>query len=127
MTCCTWKTSAVSTVGTPHLEWHRLYPGNSKDHRKIQALSRGVRVLISPSLNRKRIGGEQSVKCKQSHPAAFATVWRWFGSRWGGQLEPQGFTSHPHLPRTMDSCRQRRSLFLTSSSVSPARIIILHL
>ena len=29
-------------------------------------------VLISPSLNRKGIRGEQSVKCKQSHPAAFA-------------------------------------------------------
>ena len=38
----------------------------------MQALSRRVMVLISPSLNRKGIRGEQSVKCKQSHPAAFA-------------------------------------------------------
>lgn len=40
----------------------------------MQALNRGVMVLISPSLNRKRLRGERSVKCKQSHPAAFARL-----------------------------------------------------
>ena len=112
MTCCTWKTSAVSTVGTPHLEWHRLYPGNSKDHRKTQALSRGVMVLIFPSLNRKRIGGEQSVKCKQSHPAAFATVWRWFGSRWGASVGASGLHFPPPPPQD-DGQLQAKKIFVS--------------
>lgn len=88
-------------------------------------------VLIFSPLNRKRTGeGGEAIRCKQPHPVAFATfcVEMVLPVRSVAcQLKAQCFTSHPPTPMTTDSCRQRRSLFLPSSSVSPARIIILHL
>lgn len=72
--------------------------------------------------------GREPSKLEQPHLAAFTMFWIGMVlSTWECQLEAQCFTYYPHLPMPRDSCRQRRSLFLPTSFVSPARIIILHL
>lgn len=73
-------------------------------------------------------GRREVTQSQWPHPAAFTgrhSVQRWICPSWGA-LSASLPTPTSHVP-TGDSCRQRRSLFLPSSSVSPARIIILHL
>lgn len=97
---------------------------------KIQVWCK-VKVLIFPlKWEKKGMGGAAVSQNVSSHTLlpSQRSVRRWFCSASGGSSwRLSASLPTPHLPMTRDSCRQRRSLFLPSSSASPARIIILHL
>lgn len=116
------------------LQWHRLSSWKSKDNNENLGIMQVEWWWFFPhKWKKEEEGRKKSVKNVTSHTLLLSqeqrSVQSWLCSSWGVSVEVQCFTSHPPTPHvpTRDSCRQRRSLFLPSSSVSPARIIILHL